>query len=693
MLMEELMVFLRSVVATAVAGVIAPLSVVAVATDAAPPLEPFSSRMTARRTVLTDEGGALWNPRSRSLGTSSMSTALVGKDIALTDMDSLYQVNATGVTGYRLRVPRAGRYQVRLLMAESYWNQPGQRVFDVLSEGVLVASDVDIVAAVGKAAAHDVVFDTQVRDGMLDLSFVKKVNVPLVSAIEVREVADVVDPASDAEEPQPSPSDTTAPTTAPTEPSAPPEGKRVFESRSTARFTPVTDSQGRIWGPRVLGFGTWNTGKSLVGKDIGNTTEDELYQVTGWDIRWFRLPVPDKATYTVRLLMAENSFSNPGERVFDVVAEGKTVATDVDIVKASGGRGKAYDLTFSVTVDDGELTILFPKKVNNPMISAVEVISTTPVALPVAPDMTSKAINFAPNSFWTEDISNAPVADNSATLTANLVNQVSREAGGIAGFNAFNYAVAMNVVPPDQRRVRVEYVNCQGKNGIPWGLYDGDQHFVDVPVPDGAISTTGNDSQMTVYDPAADQVWEFWKMRHNSTTGQWEACWGGRLDRVSTQLGHFPQWFGTAATGLVMAGGMVTIEDIRRGEINHAMLLNVIDANQSGWSWPAQRHDGNVDSPDVIMEGQRLRLDPTINLDDYELTPVGRIVAKAAQKYGFIVSDKSMTVTVQAEDGRVAEARTGTNPWRTLLGGPSYHAMRNFPWDKMQVLPKDYGKP
>ena len=29
----------------------------------------------------------------------------------------------------------------------------------------------------------------------------------------------------------------------------------------------------------------------------------------------------------------------------------------------------------------------------------------------------------------------------------------------------------------------------------------------------------------------------------------------------------------------------------------------------------------------------------------------------------------------------------------SLLAGPDYETMRNFPWDQLQALPKDWGKP
>ena len=151
---------------------------------------------------------------------------------------------------------------------------------------------------------------------------------------------------------------------------------------------------------------------------------------------------------------------------------------------------------------------------------------------------------------------------------------------------------------------------------------------------------------------------------------------------------------GVSATNIALAGGMITLADVRRGKINHAMSVAIMDpAPYTQISWPAQRSDGHPASKGLIREGQRLRLDPTLDLSKYDLTPMGRMVAEAAQTYGFIVTDKSGAVAVPTESGFREKATTGKNPWDTLLTVPDYKVLENFPWDKPQFMPLDYGRP
>ena len=42
-------------------------------------------------------------------------------------------------------------------------------------------------------------------------------------------------------------------------------------------------------------------------------------------------------------------------------------------------------------------------------------------------------------------------------------------------------------------------------------------------------------------------------------------------------------------------------------------------------------------APNRIAEGLRFRLDPAVNADALKMHPVGKIIANAAQKYGFVV--------------------------------------------------------
>ncbi|MEZ0166643.1 DUF4124 domain-containing protein [Kineococcus sp. LSe6-4] len=299
---------------------------------------------------------------------------------------------------------------------------------------------------------------------------------------------------------------------------------------------------------------------------------------------------------------------------------------------------------------------------------------------------------FSATSVWRTDVSKAPVNPDSAALVSNVTGQVAANYG-TAAFNVNQYGTSIYTVNATQQRVDVAWNNCQRKPYTPSGLLGEGGQFSQVPIPDGAVPAAGTDGQLTIYSPETDQLWEFWKAKR--VNGTWQACWGGRIDGVSTSPGYFDGYWGAAASGLAVSGGSVLIGDAQAGVIDHALSLQLVDVQEaSTFSWPAQRSDGIDTAADAIPEGLRFRLDPTVNVDALKLTPIARAIAKAAQKYGFIVTDRAGAVAVVAESPSAVKADTGVNPWTTLMKGkPSYAIMKNFPWDRLQALPMDYGVP
>ncbi|MEZ0491252.1 DUF4124 domain-containing protein [Kineococcus sp. TBRC 1896] len=319
-------------------------------------------------------------------------------------------------------------------------------------------------------------------------------------------------------------------------------------------------------------------------------------------------------------------------------------------------------------------------------------------AVASAPRVTSVLADSAPtggvfgkSSVWKTDVSSAPVAANSPALVANLAGQVQKYYGA-AAFNVNSFGTSIYTVGASQSRVDVIWDNCQRKNYTPSGLLGEGGQFTQVPIPDDAVPAAGTDNHLAIYSPSSDQLWEFWKAK--KVDGKWQACWGGRIDGVSTSRGHFDGYWGASATGLPVSAGAVLVKDAQAGVIDHALSLQVVNAAiYTNFSWPAQRSDGQDKSPDAIPEGTRFRLDPSVDVDSLKLTPIARMVAKAAQQYGFIVTDKGGAVAITAESPSAVKASTGVNPWKSLMKGkPSYSIFANFPWDKMQALPAGYGK-
>jgi hypothetical protein len=299
---------------------------------------------------------------------------------------------------------------------------------------------------------------------------------------------------------------------------------------------------------------------------------------------------------------------------------------------------------------------------------------------------------FAPDSFWYTPIpADAPLHPDSEALAAEFLRQKERYYGTVT-LNTEAYASPVYLAARDTPRRRVRQWNCQNKARLDAELLP---QWEAVPIPDYAQPSAGTDAEMTVYQPATDTLWEFWKTRR--VDGEWEACWGGRMQDVSASDGRWPRYFGTTATGLPFLGGQVTAEELERGEIRHALGIALVDLDHHRVvSWPAMRSDGhNPDRlPHRIAAGQRLRIDPSVDLDALPMHPVARTIARAGQKYGFVVWDHAGALSLRAQNPLSYTVLGRPDPYEALFAGtPKYKLLAGIPWERLQFLPIDYGKP
>lgn len=100
---------------------------------------------------------------------------------------------------------------------------------------------------------------------------------------------------------------------------------------------------------------------------------------------------------------------------------------------------------------------------------------------------------------------------------------------------------------------------------------------------------------------------------------------------------------------------MIRISELQKGHIDHAVNLITVRTQAGCYSWPANRDDGNTAGSDIGCEGQRFRLNPAFDVNRL-YSPVARMVARAIQVYGAIITDKGGAVVTQAEDPRPYEA-------------------------------------
>ncbi len=293
---------------------------------------------------------------------------------------------------------------------------------------------------------------------------------------------------------------------------------------------------------------------------------------------------------------------------------------------------------------------------------------------------------FSPTSVWNTPLADdAPLDPESAAITADLNTEVQREVRSHKGpaINTSAFSVPIYTVPADQPTVPVTLRRSTTAAALrtAWSA---------VPLPVNAQPAAGTDRHLVVWQPSTDKLWEFWRLQHHESG--WQADWGGAMQDVSSGSGVYGQdswpgatpWWGASASSLSIAGGLITLEDLERGKIDHALAISLPQIRAGVYALPAQRTDGKSTNPQTLPEGAHLRLDPKVDIDALNLPPLTRMIAEAAQRYGIFVRDGASTVCLYAQD----PTPSGQNPF---LGPDGYFEgwrapMDAFPWNRMQLL-------
>ena len=300
---------------------------------------------------------------------------------------------------------------------------------------------------------------------------------------------------------------------------------------------------------------------------------------------------------------------------------------------------------------------------------------------------------FAPGSVWNAGVRAATLDPSSRrridALVAGVRSEITKGIG--PWISDTSYSTPFYVVPAGQPRVTVELDTGS------WGAQLQGALTAGVPIPPRATPAAGTDGHLSVYQPATDTLWEFWKAVRRPDG--WHASWGGVMQHVSTNPGYYTgsSWpgltgpsgwnWGSTATSLPVIAGTVRIDELKKGVIPHALAMSIPEACAHVFTWPAQRTDGVSTAPSCLPEGARLRLDPTLDLAKLHLPRVTRMLAAAAQRYGIIVRDVSHhAVGFYAEDPTPTGANPYLGPNGLYDGLRPWNFLPQFPWGSLQLL-------
>jgi len=260
----------------------------------------------------------------------------------------------------------------------------------------------------------------------------------------------------------------------------------------------------------------------------------------------------------------------------------------------------------------------------------------------------------------------AEVHPNSEKMLESLLDGTFRESDrGHLHVNIQEWSIPVYRVP--QSGAQIKTIRCDSKH---WSGFES----VTLPVWAELKPDPEADAHMVVLDLANNTAWDFWSARWQD--GQLRTRAANTVDLSGDGL--VPEG-GCRLVGFALLAGLITPEDIASGKIDHALVF-AHEYLAPRHVWPANKSGRRMKRANSIPCGGVVQLDPAVDVNALDLTPVGKMIARALQRYGMYASDYADGLVIYAENpmGRAV------NPWPAL--GLDNLSARNIPVQRMRVL-------
>lgn len=215
--------------------------------------------------------------------------------------------------------------------------------------------------------------------------------------------------------------------------------------------------------------------------------------------------------------------------------------------------------------------------------------------------------------------------------------------------------------------------------------------FTALRIPRGARPDPTPDAEMMIYDLDKGYVAALWQAKYNPLSDTWTAGGGDVFYVASNGLdGRLPESDERRNTGAHRGAAppifAIRFDEVRAGSIRHVLKVAIPNPNSS-YVFPMTGSDGRSTDPSAPPEGARFRLKASIDLRKLNLTPAQYAVAKAAQDYGFVITDVSGAPVAAGLENVVAEGRGWL--WSGIL---AWDSLRVFPLDAYEFVRNGYGR-
>jgi plastocyanin len=262
--------------------------------------------------------------------------------------------------------------------------------------------------------------------------------------------------------------------------------------------------------------------------------------------------------------------------------------------------------------------------------------ASAPAAVASPPPGAPSCPVFPADNIWHADISGLPVHSRSSAWISSMggTSVKIHPDFGPSGLSQ-PYGLPYTVVDGSYPTVSVDFLYADESDPGPYPFG-----------PDTPIEM-GSDRHALIIDRDACLLYELFDAEYSaqgSTAGS-----GAIFDLRSNAL-RPADWTSADAAGLPIFAGLVRLDEVQAGAIDHAIRVTASQTDRS-YVWPARHQAGSANDPNLPPMGARFRLKASFDISGFRTDT--QVILRAMQTYGLIVADNGSSWFFQgtSEDG------------------------------------------